>query len=276
MRKIVYDTHIHSCYSTDSTTPVREQIAQAVRLGLHGICLTDHMDYEYPPEYCEDSETAPFLFDIEKYIGELKQIKIDNFPSIELQIGVECGMQLSKSVLEKNHELAENFPWDYIIGSLHLVDKQDPYFPSFWEGKSADSCVRRYFEQVYENILKFHEFDSLGHLDYIVRYAPDSYEYNPVVYFDILDEILRFLIHKDKALEINTSGLKSAGRAQNPHLEILKRYVSLGGELVTVGSDAHKPEYLAFSFDCIPDLMKQAGLHGYVTYQKHKPVFHSL
>lgn len=275
MRKIAYDTHIHSCYSTDSDTPVREQIEQAIRLGLHGICLTDHMDYEYPAEFSESSESAPFLFDTEIYIHELNQLKT-LYPSLTIQIGVECGMQLSKRVLEKNRKLAKDNPWDYIIGSLHLVEKEDPYFPSYWEGKSADSCVRRYFEQLYENILSFHEFDSLGHLDYIVRYAPDSYDYNPASFFDIIDEILRFLICNGKALEINTSGLKSAGRSQNPHLEILKRYASLGGELVTIGSDAHTPEHLAFSFAQVPALMEEAGLHQYITYQKHNPVFHTL
>lgn len=275
MSKILYDTHIHSRYSTDSDAPLCKQVEQAVSLGLHGICLTDHMDYEYPEEYNEDGEGVPFVFPIENYLEELQQLK-DKYPMVEVSTGVECGMQTTKSVLKKNEELAQKYPWDYIIGSLHLVKKQDPYFPAFWENRAASDGVRLYFEQVYENILAFREFDSLGHLDYIVRYAPNTFTYQPETYFDIVDEILRFLIREDKALEINTSGLKSPAGTQNPHLEILKRYVSLGGELVTVGSDAHKPEYLAFSFEKAAELMKQAGLKSYVTYRQHKPVFHSL
>lgn len=276
MTKILFDTHIHSCYSTDSDTPLARQIEQAIKRGLHGICITDHMDYDFPKEAMKKAfDKPPFVFEPVPYLEELKQLKT-RYPSLQIQVGVECGMQTADSVLKKNRRLVQDFPWDYIIGSLHLVDGQDPYYPSFWEGKPASKCVRLYFEQVYENIKKFHDFDSLGHLDYIVRYAPDDYDYKPSLYFDILDEILQFLIRKDKALEINTSGLKSAGRTQNPHLDILKRYAALGGELITIGSDAHTPEYLGFAFEQIPDIMEKAGLHQYVTYQQHKPVFQPI
>ncbi|MCH5252118.1 MAG: histidinol-phosphatase HisJ family protein [Lachnospiraceae bacterium] len=275
MTKIAYDTHLHTSYSTDSHTPLSAQLEQAVKLGLKGICVTDHMDYDFPPETKDGEMIYPFVFHPEQYVSEIEACK-SMYPSLDIGIGVECGLQTSDSVQRKNHALNTEYPWDYMIGSLHLVDGADPYNASYWEGQDADACVRRYFEQIYENIRLFSEFDSLGHLDYVVRYAPAGYIYEPEKFFDIIDEILSFLIHEDKSLELNTSGLKSAARTQNPHLSILKRYVALGGTFLTIGSDAHTPDGMAYDFDLVPDIIKKAGLHQYVTYHQRKPVFHDL
>ena len=95
-------------------------------------------------------------------------------------------------------------------------------------------------------------------------------------YQDILDEILRLLIENGKALEINTAGLKAGLSWPNPHMEILKRYRSLGGELITIGSDAHRPEHMAFAFDRLPEILSEAGFSYYTLYREQKPYFISL
>lgn len=277
MTKIVYDTHIHSEFSTDSNTPVRDQLNRAVQLGLKGVCLTDHMDYDFPEDQtgADSALTGPaFVFDTTDYHRELTKLQSE-FSNLEIGIGVECGLQTLPSVLEKNDSLIRNHKWDYVIGSLHLVDRTDPYYPSYWEGKNAARCVLHYFEELFDNLKQFHNIDSLGHLDYIVRYAPSDFRYCPNDYADIVEEILSFLIRKDIALEINSSGLKSTSMP-NPHFDILNRYAARGGELVTIGSDAHTPDYMGYRFDSIAALMQKAGLRQYVTYHQHKPVFHSL
>lgn len=270
---IKYDTHMHTNYSTDSNTPLFLQIQKAEQLGLQGICITDHMDYDFPPEELEHPvDDIPFWFDLEQYQKELNEISCD----IKLLKGVECGLQTTHSVINQNTNLICEYDWDYVIGSLHLVEKKDPYYSSFWNNKDPKECITKYFSALLENIQQFHKFDSLGHMDYIVRYAPSSYEYHPEDFMDILDEILKLIIRKDVALEINTSGWKTQGRCQNPHLDILKHYVQLGGELITIGSDAHTPEYVAYDFEQVPALIKKAGLHQYCVYQKRKPVFMDL
>lgn len=270
---IQFDTHIHTDFSTDSDTPLHLQIKQAEKMGLEGICITDHMDFDFPPEEMDfEVKGVPFSFDVEQYQKEIQEIS----GNIKVLTGVECGLQNSASVIEKNTSLFENYSWDYIIGSLHLVDKKDPYYASFWENKEPKKCIQNYFVALYENIKQFQQINSLGHMDYIVRYAPPSYEYQVKNFMDIIDEILRFIIHKDIALEINTSGWKKEGRCQNPHFEIIKRYVALGGQLITIGSDAHSPNYMAYQFEKLPALLKKAGLHQYCVYDKRKPVFLDL
>lgn len=272
---IQFDTHVHTSFSTDSSTPPVEQLNKVLQLGMSGICITDHMDYHFPPSALDHPvEGIPFCFDWNAYQETMKEIRQNT--AIALYTGVECGLQKSACVIEKNTNLSLEPALDYMIGSLHLVEGKDPYYPSFWQGKNPSQCIQYYFEILYENLKLFHSVDSLGHMDYIVRYAPADYVYVPENFREIIEAILELLIRKDIALEVNTSGWKTEGRYQNPHVDILNWYCQKGGELVTVGSDAHSPEYLAYRFDEIVNLLKRTGLRQYAVYQKHKPVFYDL
>lgn len=272
MTGICCDTHIHSDYSTDSQTPAEAQVQQAVRLGLSEICITDHMDYDFPEGILPHPNA--FIFDVQNYQEKLGILR-EKYPEIILSTGVECGLQNTPQTREKNRRLAQDNNWDYIIGSLHLIQKKDPYYPAYWEGREAEKCVRLYFEELLANITAFSDFDALGHLDYIVRYAPDSFVYRPHEYSDVTDEILALLIRRDIALEINTAGLRFSDMP-HPHLSLLERYVQMGGELVTIGSDAHAPEFLGYGFTGLSERLKKTGLRQYVTYRARKPVFHPL
>lgn len=272
---ILFDTHMHSEFSTDSNTPLKEHIKKAEELKLKGICITDHMDYDFPQKAMEtENIDVPFCFDIPSYLDYLQKESQD--ANIQVLYGVECGLQAMDEVIEKNQNLVTIKDFDYVIGSLHLVNKIDPYYPSYWEGKSAKQCVMEYFEILLENLHRFSSFDSLGHMDYIVRYAPADFQYEPEQFMDVMDEILKWLIHKDIALEINTSGWKTKNRCQNPHLTVLKHYASLGGELLTIGSDSHTPEYISYRFSELSDLLKKTGFRQYCVYQKRNPVFYDL
>lgn len=276
---IAHDTHTHSSYSTDGGTTVRALLERARDIGLRGICLTDHMDYEFPAGLTDialPKGEFPFVFDIGKYVDELQSLRHSGeFSPLDILIGVECGLQALPSILEKNKGLVSNPALDYVIGSLHLTGGRDPYYPEFWEGRSPEECVRQYLVDLYENIRAFPYFDSLGHLDYIVRYAPPGFHYDPWDYQEILDEILRILVRKDIALELNTSGCQSTPYP-NPHPAILGRYLELGGGMVTAGSDAHAPEFLAYRFDRLAQVMRDAGLRQYVTFHRRKPRFWDL
>ncbi len=274
---IRYDTHIHSVYSSDSGTPVQAQLDAAVFLGLSGLCITDHMDYSFPRDQFDSVLPVgqnPFEFDIQLYEKELSGLR-KKYTNLEILTGVECGLQTRPDVLKKNRDLSADPDLDYIIGSLHLTGRQDPYYPKFWQNRDPAVCIRQYLEELYDNLCAFTGFDSLGHLDYIVRYAPDSFQYDPAQYRDVTEEILRRLIRCDIAVEINTSGYRK-GPYPNPHPAILSWYRELGGEMVTVGSDAHTPELMASRFEGISALLKRTGLHQYVTFHQRRPRFHSL
>lgn len=150
----------------------------------------------------------------------------------------------------------------------------DPYYPAYWENHSEEEGYREYFESILENIAAFDGFDVYGHIDYVVRYGPNkNANYSYQKYADIIDEILKALIIKGKGIEINTGGFKYGLGHPNPAEDIIKRYHELGGEIITIGADAHQPEHVAFDFEKVPSILKEAGFTHYTVFKNRKPEF---
>lgn len=266
---MIGDTHIHSRFSGDSEADPEEVIRKAVTEGLPEICFTDHVDWDFP------EEGIVFDIDFPEYFRVLGELREKYKEQVRVLIGVELGMQ--PHLGRRYTDLLMKYPFDYTIGSQHLVDMRDPYYPETFEGKTDREVFRRYFEETLENVQRFHNFDSMGHLDYIVRYGRQNRRsYHSRDYAEIIDEILKLLVKHNIALELNTAGLRKQMGAPNPHPDILRRYRYLGGTLVTVGSDSHKPYSLGFAFDTAKDILKNCGFTHYVYYQRHNPEFVKL
>ena len=90
---------------------------------------------------------------------------------------------------------------------------------------------------------------------------------------DILDKILETLIDKEKGIEINTGGLAKGLKEANPCMGILKRYRELGGEIITVGSDAHDTLRIADRFDRAAEMLLECGFKYYTVFEKRMPEF---
>jgi histidinol-phosphatase (PHP family) len=197
---------------------------------------------------------------------------------IEILTGVELGIQTH--VIDRMETLVNTFPFDFIIGSVHVVDHIDPYYPEYWENKTEEEGILRCFKAIKEACLSFHGFHVCGHIDYIIRYAPSSKiqykEYSYPYYSDVLDEILKTLLEHGKGIEANTSGYKYGLGHPHPKTEILKRYKELGGDIITIGSDAHLPEHLCYDFDRIAQLLKDIGYKYYTTFKEGKPLMEKL
>ena len=155
----------------------------------------------------------------------------------------------------------------------------DLFYPEYWKGKKPGDCVRTYFESSLFCLRYYDCFDIFGHFDYIVRYAPvDKSFYKPSDYRDITDEILKTLIGKGKALEVNTKSLQPEYglNAPNPGKSVIKRYLELGGELITAGSDAHSAEKLGCCFEQGEEILRDCGVRYLTVYKNRKPVMIKL
>lgn len=276
---ITYDSHVHTSFSTDSDTPMESMVLQGIENGLEGITFTDHMDYHFPLKYNwgKADGGAPFTFDVERYFSAISELKKKYEDKIALYYGVEIG--LKKDAWEENRILSQNKVFDYIIGSIHLVNDIDPYYPEYWETFEEKEGILRYFETTYQNLNELGDvhIDALGHLDYIVRYSPSGYKkYSYQMFSDIIDEILRILVQKEISLEINTSGYKNGSPMPNPHEDIIRRYKDMGGQWITFGSDAHTTDLLSKRFADAGKLAKNTGFDSYTTFINHKPVFHKF
>ena len=257
---IIADLHTHSSFSSDSDEPLSEMVKAAEERGLRTLCLTEHMDMDYPG--------GEFVLDTESYQKEL--LRIRETTDIELLFGVELG--LMDYLASRLEEYTKAWDFDFVIGSSHLVDGKDPYYPEYFKTLGGKNGVLRYFESILANIKAMDCFDVYGHLDYVVRYAPGR-EYEPLDHRELIDEILRLLIQKGKGIEINTAGLKSGLGYVHPHEFILKRYKELGGEIITTGSDAHDREYVGYELDKAAAALNMAGFKYYTIFRKRKPHF---
>ena len=134
-----------------------------------------------------------------------------------------------------------------------------------------------YFESVLENLACFSEINVYGHIDYVVRYGPNkNREYSYGRYQDILDEILRTLITKGIGIELNTGGYHYGLGEPNPCTSVIKRYRQLGGEIITVGADAHAPEKIAYAFGKAAAILEECGFRYYTVFEGGKPYFLKL
>lgn len=266
---MLWDTHMHSQYSGDSDAPQEDMILAAIAKDLGGICFTDHLDIDYP------DEPELFLLDLPNYTSSVLALQEKYRDRLPVLYGVELGLQPHLAALHT--DILAQYPFDFVIGSSHVVHGIDPYFSWFYEGRDEKECYLEYFESILENIRAFDGFDVYGHIDYVVRYGPTRNEnYTYEKYKDVLDAILRLLIERGKGIEINTGGFKYGLGHPNPTEEIIARYRELGGEIITIGADAHKPEHIAFDFEKVPGILKAAGFRYFTVFKGRKPKFYPL
>lgn len=260
-----FDYHIHTNYSVDSDADMEEMVLSAISKGLDEIALTDHVDYheQYEPPHYNDLINK-FNIMKEKYSSKINMI-----------LGVEVGLE--NQLADTINEFMDSYNFDFIIGSSHGVCRKDLYFDNFFEGMDKKTAYTLYFTEMLKNINTISKFCVYGHLDFISRYG--TYDDKTLLYkdySDIIDEILKTLISKNKGIEINTSGYRYKLNQTYPQFDILKRYKELGGEIVTIGSDAHTPDYVADHFEVAYDMLDRAGFKYTSRFKNLKPIFTPL
>lgn len=270
-----YDNHTHSQYSPDSHTTVEELVKEAEKRGLSGICITDHLDLDAPKR-----ENIPQEKDkIFEFNPAEQQAEINNLSSkynIEILKGIEVGLQPQS--IAKIKQFCSRYSFDSIIASIHFIDGTDPYLKTYYIGKDYKRAYARAFELMYRTAVEFSDFNILGHFDYIARYAP--YKERDIKFKefgDYLTPLLRLLAHEGKALEINTKTyMEYSGHTLMLDTEILKEFKKLGGECITLGSDAHNTERIAFNFEKYSEIVKKCGFKYLTYYKERKPVFYPI
>lgn len=273
------DMHMHTWFSTDSEACPCDMADEAVRKGLKTICFTDHFDKD-DLEWGEEG-----IFDVDAYFVEMQKLQEEYAGKLNIRIGIELGLR--RYLKDYYEELTKKYPFDFVIGSVHNVPYKkdaegnilytDPAAEKLFTDRTDKEAYRLMMETTLENVRTSDCFQTLGHLDYVVRYGKSrEKEYSYTDYADIIDEILKLLIEKEKGLEVNSAGLKYGLPFAHPHPDVLKRYRELGGEIITIGADAHKPEHIAYDFAKAEEILKSCGFKYYTEFFEQKPVFKQL
>lgn len=252
-----FDTHVHTLFSSDSAMSMQKAVKRGKQLNM-GITITDHMDVGYPA-------TGMYIFDTRDYFNTYQKYR-----SPRVLLGVELGMRIE--FVEQIREKIITCPFDYIIGSIHVVDDMDLSWSKYYEDRTKLVTYSQYLSSLAACVEAFDFIDSLGHIDYICRhsnYADNNLHYHE--FSEYIDDIFIKLAKNEKALEINTRRLRNP-EAVPALLTIYKRWAKLGGKLVTIGSDAHNAATIGSFYGEAVDLAACCGLQP-VYFKNHQPEY---
>lgn len=264
------DYHTHSTCSDDGKNTMTEMAAAAAAAGMDEICFTDHVDVvnwlgEQTLEHDWRPAAAQYAAAREALGGRIK-----------IQLGVEFGQA------PENFERADRFldhapPLDFIIGSLHNLTweygRKDFSTLTQADETFAKRAIGDYLEEM-RALAEWGRFSVIGHLTLPLRYFNENLGMHMTFagFEDQLEEIFRIIIPKGIGIELNTN----RGHAPLPDWDVLRQYRALGGEIITLGSDAHTPRYVGCVIRERQQLLRDAGFSYFATYEGMEPVYHKL
>lgn len=257
------DYHTHTNHSGDSKYKMEQVVKDAIKLGIDELCFTDHVDYR-------KISSAP---NFKKYFAEIEHMQDKYGDSINIKKGLEFGMQTH--TVQKYEAIIAKYPLDFIILSVHQINNQGLWGRVYQKGKTKFEYVQGYYQEILDLITMYDDYSVLGHLDLIRRYCDGP---EPVLadHQEIVAEILKIVIKKERGIELNTSHIRYGLDDWMPSRDILELYHDLGGKIITMGSDAHEKEHLGFYLKEGRALLKEIGFTEFCTFDKMQPKFHRL
>ncbi len=263
--RYISDSHIHSDCSRDGSDPTMMMCESAARLGLYALTMTDHCE-------CNAYVSQAYDRSIRQSYFEARKASAVFHDRLHIYAGVEIGQPMQDKAAAQ--DVLDACDFDFALASVHNVKGLDDFFDLDYTKIEMSDALNRYFDEIIE-MIEWGMFDSLSHLTYPWRYivGERGLTIDDDLYHDRIDTVLKLLIQKHKALELNTSGLRQNLGRTMPDLPVLRRYHQLGGKLITVGSDAHRWADVGGGVEQGLFLLRQAGFNHFTIYIKHEPKF---
>ena len=235
--RLPMDIHSHSEHSVDGSIPVDQMCEAALGMGVSVYAITDHYDISYGQE-----DFSRLDEDLENSIRDILSAKKRFQPGLTLLTGIELGQPIACP--EKSEEILGKYPFDFVLGSLHNppggMDLYE-YDPDNVNHR-LDHELETYFIYLLE-MIRWGGFDSAAHLTYPFRYVLQHHPDYPFGRWDdYLEAAVKLLAEKGLGLELNTSGVTRQPPHTLPDARWVKRFREFGGEKLTLGADAHRPQ----------------------------------
>ena len=266
------DLHTHSLCSPDGAVPMAELARAGREAGLTCLCITDHCDL------LDLTGTFTPHFDWDPVRTAYDQARTDLPPGLELRLGVELG-EAYESPETARDILARAPRLDFVIGSVHnfraMMGKQDFYNADYSDLALCHAALEDYLDTLHALAALPDCYDTLAHILYPLRYMRQAGQDVSLAQRDYpqrLDRVLQQVAQAGKALEVNTW----RGRTVAEWEPILRRFKALGGEYVTVGSDAHRAGDLGKGVASAYELLKTCGYRYTAVYRERKPVMEAI
>ena len=265
------DYHVHSSISPDAHTPMAQMAEAAVAAGLDELCFTDHLE---PVNWYTQVPRDPYEWgELTAEFGKAREA-VDG--RIQLRLGVELG-DAPRNFAHMEELMADAPELDFLIGSEHMLSEKYGYIdlsqfdPA--NEKEAREGIADYLRQV-RLMAKWGKFSVLGHLTLPLRYLNENRGFHLTFdgFEDEVEDILRVLIQNGCGIEVNTN----RGNEPLPSAKWLRMYRQLGGEIITLGTDAHSPEFVGKAIRERQELLRECGFRRFCTFEKLQPIWHEL
>lgn len=276
----IIDCHTHTQFSVDSEADINQMIERACELRLAAYAITDHCECNrwYSESHYPDEDTYRFFDfgkDFESSISAVTKLKEKYDGRFNLICGVEIGQALHD--VEIAEKIIGDSRLDFIIASIHQLPQTEDFAFIDYTQYTIDGIyelLERYFNEILK-LSHWGKFDVLGHLTYTLRYIKGNFGIDiDISRFDeLIAEIFCTLIYNSCGIEINTSGLRQSYGDTFPSLKYVKLYRELGGEILSIGSDAHTVEDLGKGVREGAEIAKEAGFIHLCYFKRRKPVF---
>ena len=281
MSNPLVDYHLHSTCSVDGFSSIADYCQRASELGLVEIGFCEHADFD-PRDRGYD------YFDYPAFRRQIETQREGCGHGLAVRAAVEVTYQASKE--EEIALFLADKRFDYVVGSVHLVEdgadwamiSEAGYCERYFAQRTMQAAYRPYFAELRRAVASG-LFDLLGHFDLVKRYGVGYYgPFDSAVFADEaafaseaafayeIHDILKLMVEKGVGLEINTSGLRQPPRETFPGLAVLKCYRRLGGEVLTVGSDAHSVADLGRGIAQAVALARRAGFRAIALFDERK------
>ena len=265
------DYHTHSAASPDGSLTVNQLAEAAVRAGLDEICVTDHVD-----TVLWGSHAPREHFDWSGLLAQVPQAREQYAGRLTIRLGAELG-EANLAFDRAEHLLSHAPKLDFVIGSVHMAGKKFGNFDLYYVEKNSETYYHALIDSYLEDVLelaKWGRCSVLGHLTLPLRYINENLGEHMTFQSHMaqVEDIFRTIIPKGLGIECNTN----RGHTPLPDAEILTLYRRLGGEIITLGSDAHTADHLGCAIAERQELLRSCGFRYFTTFQKGKPDFRPL
>jgi histidinol-phosphatase (PHP family) len=261
-----FDLHTHHDRCGHASGSIRDYIESGIRQGMQVIGISDHSPHFGSSEDRPLPGVAMAKSEFTNYISEVLRLKEAYKDKIEVLLGVESDFFPEYAALYQ--QLFDPYPFDYIIGSVHLSDGVSIFNKKRWKGLDAVQKIKakeEYYRLIRESA-QSGMFQVLGHIDAMKGFYPEFSQ----IQTKAVEETLKVIGSEGIAIEINTSGKTKYCGGWYPSDEILER-ARFYGVPVTFGSDAHEPGRVGDDWEQVQQKLRELGFKEWVFFRQKKP-----
>ncbi len=263
-----FDLHTHHFRCGHADGNIRDYVEAGIAAGLTAIGISDHTPYFGEQEEQKFPGIAMGKSELVHYVDEVLQLKKEYAGKIDVLLGIESDYFPDHA--EVYRQILSEYPFDYVIGSVHFVGGVSIFNKNRWKGlgEKEHAATKTDYYRLIQESARSGMFQILGHIDAMKGNYP---AFSDIPATEVLDETLQVIAECNVAIEINTSGKTKLSGGWYPSDAILERACHFGVD-VTFGSDAHKPSRVADELDQVASRLKEIGFTEWVYYKNKQQI----